>query len=215
MLTLYTHNTPNGHKVAVALEELGLDYTVARVNVHKGEQFASDFVAKNPNSKIPVLSDSATGVTIGESNAILIYLADKTGKLLPAGTKERAKAVELLFFQAAHIGPMFGQRAHFSLYAPETIPYAINRYEAESARLERAMDTMLTGNWFLPDYSIVDISVFGWLYTSVSMGFDIAQTPHLAAFYWRMLDRPAVRKGITIPDVLPDFAPRKTLEPAE
>ncbi|MEM6311926.1 MAG: glutathione S-transferase N-terminal domain-containing protein [Pseudomonadota bacterium] len=215
MVTLYTHNTPNGYKVAVALEELGLDYTVKRVNVHQGEQFAPDFVAINANSKIPVLSDSETGVTIGESNAILLYLAEMSGQLLPKGSAERAKAMELLFFQAAHIGPMFGQRAHFSLYAPETLPYAINRYETESARLEQVMDTMLTGDWFLPEYSIVDIAVFGWLYTSVAMGFDIAATPRLAAFYQRMLDRPAVQNGITIPDVLPSFAPRKTLEAAE
>lgn len=215
MLTLYTHNTPNGYKVTIALEELGLDYTVERVNVHEGEQFAPDFVAKNANSKIPVLSDSETGVTICESNAILLYLAEKSGQLLPRVAAERAKAMELLFFQAAHIGPMFGQRAHFSLYAPETLPYAINRYETESARLEQVMDRMLTGDWFLPEYSIVDIAVFGWLYTSVAMGFDIAAAPRLAAFYQRMLDRPAVQKGITIPDVLPSFAPRKILEAAE
>ncbi|MEM6324956.1 MAG: glutathione S-transferase N-terminal domain-containing protein [Pseudomonadota bacterium] len=212
MLTLYTHNTPNGYKVTIALEELGLDYHVERVNVHEGEQFAPDFAAKNANSKIPVLSDSATGVTIGESNAILLYLAEKTGKLLPEGASERAKAIELLFFQAAHIGPMFGQRAHFSLYALETLPYAINRYEAEGARLQQVLDRMLGAEWFLPTYSIVDIAVFGWLHTSVSMGFDLAETPRLAAFHRRMLARPAVQKGIAIPDVLPSFAPRKTLE---
>lgn len=215
MLTLYTHNTPNGHKVAIALEELGLKYNVARVNVHQGEQFAPDFAAKNANSKIPVLSDSETGVTIGESNAILLYLAEKTGRLLPTTTAGRARAVELLFFQAAHIGPMFGQRAHFSLYAPETLPYAIHRYETEGARLEQVMDTILKDDWFLPAFSIVDIAVFGWLHTSVSMGFDIARTPRLSAFYHRMLERPAVQKGITVPDVLPHFIPRKPKEAAE
>lgn len=215
MLTLYTHNTPNGYKVTIALEELGLGYEMERINVHQGEQFAPAFTAKNANAKIPVLSDSETGVTIGESNAILLYLAEKTGKLLPADASKRAKALELLFFQAAHVGPMFGQRAHFSLYAPETLPYAINRYETESARIEQVMDDLLTGDWFLDDYSIVDIAVFGWLYTSVAMGFDITSTPRLKAFYDRMLARPAVAKGITRPDVLPSFGPRKTLEAAE
>lgn len=215
MLTLYTHNTPNGYKVTIALEELGIDYTVERVNVHQGDQFAPDFIAKNANSKIPVLSDSETGVTIGESNAILLYLAEKTGKLFPKEGAGRAKAMEFLFFQAAHMGPMFGQRAHFSLYAPETLPYAINRYETEGARLEQVMDSMLTGDWFLEEYSIVDIAVFGWLHTSVCMGFDVSRTPGLAAFHQRMMDRSAVRKGIAIPDVLPTFAPRKPLEAAE
>jgi len=122
MITLYTHNTPNGHKVSIALEELGLDYEVARVNVHEGAQFAPEFTALNANSKVPVLTDSETGVTTAESNAILLYLAEKTGKLLPPDQADRAKALELLFFQAACVGPMFGQRAHFSLYAPETLP---------------------------------------------------------------------------------------------
>jgi GSH-dependent disulfide-bond oxidoreductase len=121
VLTLYTHNTPNGHKIAIALEELGLPYEVVRVNVHTGAQFAPDFMQLNPNAKVPVLRDDETGVVTAESNAILLYLAEKTGRLMPKGPVGRAKLVELLFFQAASLGPMFGQRAHFALFAPEHV----------------------------------------------------------------------------------------------
>ncbi|MCA3573216.1 MAG: glutathione S-transferase N-terminal domain-containing protein [Aestuariivirga sp.] len=206
MLTFYTHNTPNGFKVAIALEELGLDYRIERVNVHAGEQFAPAFKAVNPNAKVPVLVDDETGVATAESNAILLYLAEKTGLLLPKDRVLRQKAIELLFFQAASIGPMFGQRAHFVLFAPEALPYAINRYDTEGERLYDVLETLLEGHeWFLPEYSIVDIAVFGWVFTAVTMGFQIGARPALNAWYARMLARPAVAKGMTIPAPLPAF----------
>lgn len=210
MLTLYTHNTPNGHKVTIALEELGLPYELQRVNVHVGEQFAPDFVASNPNAKVPVLKDDETGIVTAESNAILLYLAGKSGKLMPGDAAGRAKLMELMFFQAASVGPMFGQRAHFSLYAPEKLDYAIARYDAEGDRLYGVIEAYLgEKDWLLPEYSIADIAMFGWVNTSVAMGFGLEAFPRLAAWVERMRARPAVARGLAIPDVLPQFKPRR------
>ncbi len=135
MIHLYTYTTPNGRKPAILLEEIGLPYTLHRVDLGKGEQFSSEFVALNPNSKIPAIKDEDTGVTIFESGAILIYLAEKTGKLLPADVAGRAQVMAWLMFQMASVGPMFGQLGHFRRSAPEPIDYAVNRYEQETLRL--------------------------------------------------------------------------------
>lgn len=210
MLTLYTHNTPNGHKIAIALEELGLAYRLVRVNVHAGAQFAPDFVQMNPNAKVPVLADDETGVTLAESNAILLYLAEKTGRLMPVDAAGRAKLLELLFFQAASIGPMFGQRAHFALFAPEQVDYAIARYDAEGDRLYGVLEAYLgQKDWLLDGYSIADIAVFGWVNAIIAMGLGVAGYPVLAAWVDRMLARPAVVRGLAIPDRLPAFGPRR------
>lgn len=208
MIDLYTHNTPNGHKISIALEELGLPYTVRRVNTFVGEQFAPDFVAMNPNAKIPLIVDHETGQVVYESNAILLYLAEKTGRLIPADPKGRFEAIELLFFQAASVGPMFGQRAFFAYFSSEKDPYAFARYSREAERLEAVMDRMLDGrDYFCGAYSIVDISVFGWVNTAVASFFPVAGYRNLGAWYDRVAARPAVRKGITIPEPLIDFAP--------
>jgi GSH-dependent disulfide-bond oxidoreductase len=208
---LYTHNTPNGFKVSIALEELGLPYEVRRVNVHAGEQFLPDFVALNPNAKVPVLTDTKAGITLAESNAILVYLAEKVGALLPSDLAGRTKARELLFFQAASIGPMFGQRAHFSMFAPEASPYAIRRYNAEGERLFGVLERMLDGRTtFLADYSIVDIAVFGWVHTATAMGFGIEGYPNLRRWMELISARPAVQRGINIPGPLPTFPNRRT-----
>lgn len=211
MITLFTHNTPNGYKVSIALEELGLAYETRTVDVRAGEQFAPDFVRLNPNAKIPVIVDQATNQTVIESNAILLYLADKAGRLIPQAGPERWEAIQLLFFQAACVGPMYGQRAHFTFYAPPGLDYAVARYGKEGERLNDVMETLLSGReWFLASgYSIVDIAHFGWLYTAVRMGYEIGARPALIAWLERMLTRPAVRKGITIPAPLPDFAGRR------
>jgi len=201
MIDLYTENTPNGFKISICLEELNLPYNVKVVNVRQGEQFKDEFLALNPNAKIPVIVDHETGQTIFESCAILLYLADKTGKLMP---KDRWEAIQWLFFQAANIGPMFGQRAHFTFFAPEKMPYAIERYTKESERLYGVLEGQLKKRDYLCDeYSIVDIAHFAWIHTVKRMGFSFEQYPNLTAWYERIADRPAVAKGIKIPAPLP------------
>jgi GST-like protein len=208
MFTLYAHGSPNPHKVSIALEELGLPYEAKVVDIWSGAQFAPDFVALNPNSKVPVLVDHQAGQTLFESNAILLHLAEKTGRLLPADAAQRSRALQLLFFQAASIGPMFGQRAHFALFAPEKPPYAVERYRAEGERLTQVVEGLLDGrDWFLDEYSIVDIAFFGWFWCSVHQGFAIDRQPQLRRWYDRMADRPAVQRGVVTPLPLPDFTP--------
>ena len=211
MIELYSHGSPNGHKVSIALEELGLPCEVRGVNVFVGEGQSPDFKAISANGKVPVVRDTDTGRTIAESNAILMYLADKAGRLMPAGD-ERWEAVELLFLQASAIGPMFGQRAYFDIMAPERVDHAIERYAAEGERLNALLDERLAGRtWFCSDYSIVDVAFYGWFFTAVHMGYPIDRYPNLSTWYARTGERPAVRRGVTIPGGLPDLPPRKSL----
>ncbi len=212
MFTLYSHGSPNGHKITIALEELQLPYEVHQTNVFAGEGQTSEFLSVNPNGKIPVIKDTETGQIITESNAILLYLANKAGKLMPTEPTEYWRGIELLFFQASTIGPMFGQRAHFTIMASETVPYAMKRYVEEGERLYKLLDEFLMGReYFLNDYSIVDIAHFGWLFTAVHMGFSFDKYPNLKAWYDRVGARPAVQKGVTIPSGLPTLPPRKDL----
>lgn len=208
MIIFYGAGSPNPHKVSIALEELGLPYEARSVNTHAGEQFTAAFRALNPNAKVPVILDEDTGQVIWESNAILLYLAEKTGKLFPRAGAERNEATQLLFFQAASIGPMFGQRAHFSLFAPQKLPYAIARYSDEGNRLHAVLDTLLEGrDHFLEGgYSMVDIAVFGWAWCAHHMGFTFQDHPNLARWFERVAARPAVAKGVTVPAALPDFS---------
>lgn len=205
MIDLYTFKTPNGYKISICLEELGFPYSLKNVNIVEGEQFQEDFLALNPNAKIPVIVDHETGLTIFESCAILLYLADKAGKLIPASGKARWEALQWLFFQAASIGPMFGQRVHFEFYAPEKIPYAINRYTKESERLYKVLEQRLATREFICDeYSIVDIAHFGWIHTVKGFfGINFQQFPQLIAWYDRIAARPAVAKCIAISTPLP------------
>jgi len=218
MITLYAHGSPNPHKVAIALEELGLPYETKIVDTRNGEQFKPDFAALNPNSKVPVIVDQETGQTVYESNAILLYLAERTGRLLPQSGSERWEALQLFFFQAASIGPMWGQRAHFLLFAPEKPPYAVDRYVKEGDRLETVLEQLLTGrDYFLQSgFSLVDVAVFGWAWCAVHQGFEVNDHPNLKAWYNRVASRPGVQKGVTVPLPLPDFSPlaSKRLEPA-
>lgn len=208
MLKLYAHGSPNPHKVGIALEELELPYETQIVDIPNGEQFSAEFIQLSPNSKVPVLIDEETGHTLYESNAILLYLAEKTGRLFPTNPKQRWKGLQLLFFQAASIGPMFGQRAHFSLFAPEKPSYAVERYQKEGDRLTNVLESLLMGReYFLDDYSIVDIAHFGWLWCSTHQGFSIQSYPNLSAWFDRIAARPAVQRGVTIPLPLPDFTP--------
>ena len=204
MIELYTHNTPNGYKISICLEELQLPYKVKVVDVRKGEQFKPEFLALNPNAKVPVIIDQDNEHIVFESCAILLYLAEKTGCLLPEGEKAKSEAIQWLFFQAASIGPMLGQRAHFSFFAPEKIAYAIERYTKETERLFGVLEERLQEREFICDeYSIVDIAHFGWLYTAKRMGFGFEQFPNIAAWLERILARPAVAKGIIVPAPLP------------
>ncbi len=209
MITLHAHGSPNPHKVSIALEELGLPYEAKVVDIRGGEQFSPAFAALNPNGKVPAITDLDTGQTVYESNAILLYLAEKTGKLFPKDGPERTEGLQLLFFQAASVGPMWGQRAHFLLFAPEKPAYAVERYKREGDRLEAVLDGLLAGreHFLKSGYSIVDVAVFGWAWCAVHQGFGIDDHLNLKAWYERVAARPAVRKGVTVPLPLPDFAP--------
>ena len=207
MIDLYTWTTPNGRKVSVMLEECGLEYSVHPVNIRDGDQFKPDFVKICPNSKIPAIVDRDTGLSILESGAILVHLAEKTGKFLPSKDPARGKVLEWLFWQMANVGPMFGQVNHFVNAAPEKIPYAINRYLTESARLIKVLDDQLGRTEYVAgDYSIADIANYPW----VSVGFEvikagkgdvIGEGANVARWLKAIGARSAVKKGMEVPKV--------------
>lgn len=200
MIDLYTFTTPNGRKASIMLEELGLDYEVHKIDISKGEQFKPEFVAINPNSKIPAIVDRDAEITVFESGAILIYLAEKTGKLLPKNTKNKFQVIEWLMFQMGSVGPMFGQYNHFNRYAPEKIPYAIERYKKETLRLYGVLDKQLTDKEYICDtYSIADIATFPWIAAYPFMELTLDNHPHLKQWVERMEQRPAVQKGMNVP----------------
>lgn len=206
MIDLYTFTTPNGRKPAILLEELEMPYTIHSVNISKGEQFAPEFLAISPNNKIPAIVDRDNDQAVFESGAILIYLAEKAGKLLPTETGERIKAIEWLMFQMASVGPMFGQLGHFRNAAPEPLPYALTRYEKEALRLLGVMDGQLAKTPYLAgDYSIADIATFPWVAGAKTpyLGLSFDEFPHVQRWVEELKARPAVQVGI---DVLrPDF----------
>jgi len=206
MIDLYTWTTPNGRKISVMLEECGLEYSVHPVNIREGEQFKPEFVAICPNSKIPAIVDRDENVSVFESGAILIHLAEKTGKFLPKSNPGRAKVLEWLMWQMANIGPMIGQANHFLNVAPEKLPYAIDRYVTECARLLKVMDTQLGGSEYLAgsDYSIADIATYAW----VSLAFPLLRTAkpevsgdgnNVERWIATIGARPGVQKGIQVP----------------
>lgn len=200
MIDLYTFSTPNGRKASIMLKELGLDYTVHKIDITKGEQFAPDFVAINPNSKIPAIVDRETDITVFESGAILIYLAEKTGKLLSTEPKQRFQTIEWLMFQMGSVGPMFGQYNHFYKYAPEKIPYAIKRYQKETLRLYDVLNTQLTKTEYVSgDYSIADIAIYPWIAAYKFMELTLDQHSELKRWYETIQKRPAVVQGMQIP----------------
>lgn len=211
MIEFFTFGSTNGHKVAIALEELGFPYTVHPVNVFAGEGQSAAFRALNPAGKIPVIRDLDADLVVTESNAILLYLADKAGRLVPLSGNERTRAIELLFLQASLQGPMFGQRMHFSIFAPEAVPYGIRRYEEQGDIIDRLADHLLTDrHYFLGDeYSIVDIAFYSWYFAARWAGFSIDRYPCLQAWFDRVGSRQAVARGVTIPSGLPNLPPRK------
>jgi GST-like protein len=213
MIELFTHGTANGHKIAIALEELGLAYKVVAVNVFAGEGQQPWFLQVSPAGKIPAIRDSDNGQAVFESNAILLYLAEKTGKLFPADPSERSRAMQLLFLQASLVGPMFGQRAHFNYFAPETVPYGIRRYDEQGEIVYALTDRLLQGrSYFLdPGFSMVDIAFFPWMSAMVRLGFTFEKYAALYSWFERMAARPAAIKGLGIPTGIQNLPPRKQL----
>ncbi|HKP57214.1 MAG TPA: glutathione S-transferase family protein [Polyangiales bacterium] len=211
MIELFTYGSTNGHKIAIALEELELPYEVRSVNVFAGEGRTDAFLALNPTGKIPVIRDRDADLVLTESDAILLYLADKVGRLVPRSGKARVRALELLFLQASLQGPMFGQRMHFSVFATDAVPYAIRRYEEQGDIIDRLVDRLLTGrDYFLgADYSIVDIAFYGWYFAAHWAGFTFDQYPNLKPWFDRIGARPAVARGVQIPTTLPNLPPRR------
>jgi glutathione S-transferase/GST-like protein len=201
MIDLYTAATPNGHKVSIALEELGLPYTVRVVSLSKLEQRQPWFLALNPNGRIPVIVDRAEDdFVVFESGAILVYLAEKTGRLMPADPKGRSLVMQWLMFQMGGIGPMMGQANVFYRYLPEKIQPAIDRYQGEVRRLFTVLDQRLAGHEYLAgDYSIADIAHWAWVRTHRWSGVPVDGLPHLERWIAQLAARPACQKGIDIP----------------
>jgi glutathione S-transferase len=206
MIDLYTAPTPNGFKVSVALEELALPYTVHAVDLGKGEQKSEAFLRLNPNGRIPVIVDRDAGdFVVFESGAILVYLAERSGRLMPADTKGRSLALQWLMFQMAGIGPMMGQANVFFRYLPEKVPVAIERYQNESRRLFEVLERRLAeSEWLAGEYSIADIANWCWVRTYKWSGVEIEGLPHLRRWLDTMKARPACRRGIQVPARAPD-----------
>ena len=202
MIDLFTAATPNGWKVSIALEELGLPYTVHPLDLGSGEQKAPWFLKINPNGRIPAIVDRGSDdYAVFESGAILIYLAERTGRLLPKEPKDRSRAIQWLMFQVAGVGPMMGQANHFSRYAPEPIPYAIERYRSECRRLFDVLERRLAQSEYLAghDYTIADIAHWSWVHCHGDAGVGIDGLPHLSRWNDRIAQRPAVQRGRAVP----------------
>lgn len=201
MIDLYTAATPNGHKVSIALEELGLPYTLKVLDLSQAEQKRPEFLAINPNGRIPALVDRDEGdFAVFESGACLIYLAEKTGQLMPPDAKGRSRVLQWLMFQMGGIGPMMGQANVFYRYFPEKIPSVIDRYQGETKRLFRVLDGHLKDHEFLAgDYSIADIANWAWVRTHRWSGVAMDDLPHLKRWRDQLRARPAVQRGIEQP----------------
>jgi GST-like protein len=204
MIDVYSWATPNGHKVHIMLEECGLAYRVHAIDIGSGEQFTPEFLAISPNNKIPAIVDSdgpdGKPMSLFESGAILLYLAGKTGRFLPADTRGKYEVLQWLMFQMGGVGPMLGQAHHFRIYAPEKIPYAVERYTNEAKRLYGVMNTRLAKSKYLGGsaYSIADIAVFPWLRSWKNQGIDWADHPHLKGWFDEIAGRPAVKRGVEV-----------------
>ena len=202
MIELYTSPTPNGYKVSIMLEETGLEYSVHPIDLGKQEQKEPEFLTMNPNGRIPVIVDHDNDdFVVFESGAILIYLAEKTGQLLPAEEKQRSRVMQWLMFQMGGIGPMMGQANVFYRYFEEQVPAAIHRYQHEGLRLLTVLDHQLKEqDYICGDYSIADIAAWPWAVTHNWSGIDITGLEHLQCWLDRMAARPAVAKGRNIPE---------------
>ena len=199
-IDLYTWATPNGRKVSIMLEELGLDYNVIPIDITKGEQHDFDFVSFSPNNKIPAIIDHETGLKMMESGAILMYLAKKTGLFLSQTDGQYWEEMQWLMFQMGHVGPMLGQTHHFVKFNPGKSPYAEERYKNENIRLYKVLNKRLKEREFIcEDYSIVDIATWPWISRYEFQQMDLNDYPSLKAWYMRIASRPAVQRGYAVP----------------
>lgn len=206
MIDLYYWTTPNAHKITLFLEETGLAYNVRPVNIGKGDQFDPDFLKIAPNNRIPAIVDHAPAdggeaIPVFESGAILLYLADKTGKFIPGDVRGRNTVLQWLFWQMGGLGPMAGQNHHFNVYAPEKVPYAIDRYVRETARLYGVLNKQLAEREFIAgQYSIADMACYPWIVSHERQQQDLADFPHLERWYQAIRQRPATQKAYSIVD---------------
>jgi GST-like protein len=206
MIDLHYWPTPNGWKVSIMLEECGLPYTLKPVNIGRGEQFSPEFLAISPNNRMPAIVDhdppgGGAPVAVFESGAILIYLAEKTGRFLPADLRGRHASLQWLMWQMGGLGPMAGQNGHFLLYAPERLPYAIDRYSKEVNRLYGVLDAQLarTGhNVAGGEYTIADMAIFPWIRTHKAQQILLAEFPHVERWYNTLFERPAAKRGLDL-----------------
>jgi GST-like protein len=196
MIDLYYWPTPNGHKISIMLEECALDYRTIAIDIGRGDQFKPEFLQISPNNRIPAIVDHDTGISVFEGGAILIYLAEKCGKLLPVDDRARFEVLQWLFWQAGGLGPMAGQLSHFVSYVGEPVPYAQDRYANEYDRLLAVMDVRLRNRDFLAgDYSIADIASFPWVLPYRRLGNDLDKFSNLRRWFDALKERPAVRRG--------------------
>lgn len=208
MIDLYTWTTPNGRKVSIMLEELGIDYAVHAIDISKGEQFAPDFLRVAPNNRIPAIVDHDTGVRMMESGAIMLYLAEKCGRFLPKGD-ERWPAIEWLMWQMGGVGPMFGQVHHFVKFNAGKSAYAAERYSKEASRLYGVLDKRLEGRDYMAgagrgEYSITDMATWPWVSRYDWQEIDLQEFPNVRDWYVRIAGRPAVQRGYQIPKYVSD-----------
>ena len=205
MIDLYTWTTPNGRKASIALEEFGLPYAAHAIDIGKDEQFKPDFLKISPNNRIPAIVDRDNGMSLMESGAILIYLADKTGKLLAKDGEKRYRALEWLMWQMGGVGPMLGQVHHFVKYNKGKAPYAEDRYLKEAHRLYGVLDRRLADRAYVADdYSIADISIWPWISRFEWQTIDLAQYANVKRWYLAIANRPAVQKGYHVPKKVQD-----------
>lgn len=199
MIDLYYWPTPNGHKISIMLEECGLDYRTIPVDIGRGDQFRPEFLKISPNNRMPAIVDHDTGISVFEGGAILIYLAEKSGQLLPDDKKGRFEVLQWLFWQAGGLGPMAGQLSHFVNYAKQPVPYAHDRYFNEYNRLLAVMDVRLRKcDYLAGDYSIADIASFPWIIPYRRYGVDLDRFENLRRWFDMIKSRPAVRRGVDL-----------------
>jgi GST-like protein len=210
MIDLYYWTTPNGHKITIFLEEAELPYTVIPINIGKGDQFQPEFLKISPNNRIPAIvdrepADGGDPISVFESGAILLYLAEKTGKLIPQDSRGRVDVLQWLFWQMGGLGPMAGQNHHFSQYAPEKIPYAINRYVNETGRLYAVLDKQLSDREFVAgEYSIADIAIYPWIVPYDRQGQKLEDFPNVQRWFDAIKARPATIRAYEKADALKD-----------
>lgn len=207
MIDLYYWATPNGHKITIFLEEAGIPYLIHPVDISANEQFKPEFLKINPNNKIPAIvdkepTDGGAAVTVFESGAVLLYLALKYKKFLPSDMRDKFETLECLFWQVGGLGPMAGQNHHFTKYAPEKIPYAIERYTGETARLYGVLDQQLSGKEWVAgnQLTIADMAIYPWIVPYEMQNQNLASFPHLRKWFFTMQDRPSVIKAYAVAD---------------